>query len=180
MSAALPENVHALRGTRPTRASDEKSSIAAGRPTMPKDLSEDERIAWKEAVKVLSSRHTLTKADGLALRLYAETSARHKALLREIKENGEMVDQPVLDSNGVCHKKRVLSQASKAASTLAARLHALLREFSLTPITRERTKPAAPPAPKKNEIKPGSMEDLDRQLAEIEAQEAAGTYVEED
>lgn len=176
MSAQLPEEIHRLRGTRATRAASKESAFATGKPRMPDDLSEEEQIAWKEIVRFLAPRRTLTKADGPALRLYAENSARHKALLRKLTEHGEVIEQPLLDSSGVCHTKRVLHPASKAASTLASFLRAMLREFSLTPATREKTKPAAPPPPKKDELPVGSIGWL---RAQRDAENAATQAAEE-
>jgi phage terminase small subunit len=156
MSAEIPDELHKLKGTRASRAVSRESSFPAGKPKMPPDLSEAAQVAWKEIVRFLKPRRTLTKADGPALRLYAETAARHKALLAELAEYGEVIETVILDGNGQPHTKRVLNPASKAATQLANSLRAMLRELSATPATREKTKPAAPPTPKDDELVPGS------------------------
>jgi P27 family predicted phage terminase small subunit len=179
MSAQIPEEIHALKGTRATRAAAKESTFENGKPKMPDDLSENQQIAWKEVVKLLAPRCTLTKGDVPALRLYAQNFARHKALLAAIEEDGEVIEQPLLDSSGVCHTKKILHPASKQASTVSAFLRNMLREFSLTPATREKTKPAAPPAPKADEIVPGSARDLRRQLEQQAAEEESSSEPEE-
>jgi P27 family predicted phage terminase small subunit len=171
MSAQLPEELHRLRGTRATRAAVRESTVVGGKPTMPKDLTPNQQTAWKEIVKYLKPRRTLTKADGPALRLYAQTSARHTALLLELEEHGEVIEQDVLDSSGVAHTKRILNPASRQASTVSKDLRALLRELSATPASRETARPTAPPPPKKNAIIPGSVEDLIQQRDALEALE---------
>jgi P27 family predicted phage terminase small subunit len=185
VSASLPEELHRLRGTRSTRAAVRESAIAGGRPNMPKDLTPNQRAAWKEIVKYLKPRRTLTKADGPALRLYAETSARHRALLLELDTHGEVIEQDVLDSSGVAHTKRILNPASRQASTVSKDLRAMLRELSATPASRETARPTAPPPPKKNAIIPGSVEDLLQQrtalaLAESENETETETEPEEE
>jgi P27 family predicted phage terminase small subunit len=170
----LDDNTRWLQGNRASQAkAPADSTIRGGKPSCPKDLDDVERAAWKEIVKWLSPRRTLTKADGPLLRLYAENSARHRALLKELKEHGEIITQTVLDSSGNAHEKRVLNPAARAASTVAATLQRLLRELSATPATREKTRPAARPAPAKSALVEGSREWLEREIAnEAEESEA--------
>jgi P27 family predicted phage terminase small subunit len=170
MAARLPDELHQLRGTRSTRAAVRDSVAHTGAPVLPKDLTEKQRAAWREVVKFLKPRCTLTKADGIALRLYAQEWARYDALSRELEEQGEVIVQTILDSNGAAHEKRVLNPASAAATKCANFLKAMLKEFSLTPASREKTAPAAPPPPKKTDLVPGSLEDLIHQRDE-EAQQ---------
>ncbi len=87
--------------------------------------------------------------------LYAQTQARHLALLRELKEKGEMVDVVVTDSNGGSYTKRIVNPAGKLATQLENTLRAMLKEFSATPASRERTKPAKAAPPKPPEVPPG-------------------------
>lgn len=99
---------------------------------------------WKEMVKILRVRGTLTKGDGPALELYCETYARWRACLKEVEEHGVMVDVTVLSSSGAEITKRVQNPAAKLAAQMENSLRAMLKEFSATPASRERTKPTAP------------------------------------
>jgi P27 family predicted phage terminase small subunit len=144
-----PDWEHKLTGTK-SRAKDEPEPvIEAGRPTCPKYLTQIERAAFKEIVKILSARGTLTKGDGPAIVLYATTFGQHRALVNELNERGPMVDVIILDSGGNPHTKRVENPAAKRAAQLGNSLRAMLKEFSATPASRERSKKAAMPRPKR-------------------------------
>lgn len=147
MSAQIDNDLHRLRGTRVTRAAP-SNNFPAGRPKMPKDLSEVAQEKWREMIRVLAQRGTLTKGDGPALEIFCEAFARWRSLLNELQEHGVMVDVTVLDSSGTAHTKRVQNPAAKLAAQLDNSLRAMLKEFSATPASRERAKRAAPQQPK--------------------------------
>lgn len=153
----VDNETHRLKGTRPTRAAAKESVAHSGAPSMPKDLTKNQIAAWREVIKFLKPRCTLTKADGIALRLYAQEWARHKALLLELETFGELVDVTICDSSGTAHTKRVLNPAGKMASQCANFLKAMLREFSLTPASRETVTRPKPAPPKANALVPGTV-----------------------
>ena len=76
-----------------------------------------------------------------------------------------MVDTIVLDSNGEPHTKRVQNPATKLAAQLETSMRAMLKELSATPASREKTRPAAPAAPKEEEYPEGSIGWLLKQKA---------------
>ena len=157
MSAQLPDELHRLKGTRPTRTQNPaESKFTGGRPTMPKDLSEAAQAEWKRLVRQLHRRGTLTKIDGSALQIYVEMYSRWKLCLQEIEENGIMVEQTTTDSNGQPHTRRVQNPAAKLATQLENSMRQMLREFAATPATREKAKPTQPAA-KKEEYEPGTL-----------------------
>ena len=159
MSARLPEELHRLKGSRPTRAAaPTDSKFKAGRPRMPKYFDDDEKECWREIVRLLAARGTLSPGDAPNIGLYAETKARHVRLMRELKQYGEMVDTVVLDSSGNPHTKRVANPASKLATSLANALRGMLKELCATIASREHAKPTAPPAPKEREKTPEELE----------------------
>ena len=135
---------HWLSGSDSQAKPEQPSAYPAGRPKMPKDLSPVAQQEWKRIVKLLATRGTLTKVDASALELYSETYARHRALLKELQEHGEMIDTVVLDSSGNAHDKRVVNPASKIATQLANSLRAWQKELGITPTSREKARPAAP------------------------------------
>jgi P27 family predicted phage terminase small subunit len=125
------------------------ATALAGKPKKPEYLSTIASAKWDEMVSLLRKRGTLTKADGSALEIFCEGWARWRALLLELANEGEMVEHTVLTGNGTPITKRIVNPAAKLASQLETSLRNSLREFSATPVTRDRTKPAKEkPAPK--------------------------------
>lgn len=144
MPSRVSNEMHKLRGTRAPRETAAASRVAGGRPKMPKHMTGIAADRWKEMVKILRARGTLTKGDGPALELYCETYARWRACLKEVEDHGVMVDVTVLGSSGEPFTKRVQNPAAKLAAQMENSLRAMLKEFSATPASRERTKPTAP------------------------------------
>ena len=159
-----------MRGTRPSRAAAAKeSAVVSGRPKMPKHLSPVARDKWKELVRDLSARGTLTKADASALELYCETYAQWRACLEEVLKYGVMVETTVTDSSGESFTKRVQNPAQKLAIQLQNSLRQMLKELGFTPASREKAKPAKPAKPKNTAPKPGTAAWYAEQAEEPEA-----------
>lgn len=156
----LPDELHKLKGTRPTRAAaPQEPNDQRARPKMPKHLSTLAKDKWRDFVRELDKRGTLTKVDSNALELMCETYAQWRACLAEIEKYGVMVDTIVTDSNGEAHTKRVQNPAQKLAIQLQNALRAMLKEFSATPASREKAKPAKPAPPKPRKLEPGEDPD---------------------
>jgi P27 family predicted phage terminase small subunit len=134
---------HKLTGTRSQAKPDVESSFPAGRPRMPKHLCSVAADKWRELVRLLAKRGTLTQVDSSALEIFCETYARWRELVAEIGVHGAMVNVTVLDSSGTAHTKRVQNPAAKLAVQLENSMRAMLKEFSATPASREKSKPAA-------------------------------------
>ena len=150
----LDEQTHLLRGTRRTQAVEKESAFIGGKPRMPKDLSEVAQTEWKRLVKELARRGTLSRADSSALEVYCRMWARWRAYDAEA-EARPMIDTSWLDKNGVEHTKTIVNPAAKEAARLDGQLRQLLKEFSATPASRERTKPAKADPNKKTPVEPG-------------------------
>ena len=125
---------------------------------MPKHLSAIAQEKWKEVVRLLAKRATLTRVDATALEILCVTYERWRALCDEINQYGPMVDVTVLDSSGTAHTKRVQNPAAKLAAQLENSMRAMLKELSATPASREKAKPAAPEKPPKVEKTPEEQE----------------------
>lgn len=120
------------------------SEHVAGKPKMPTDYIE-RPIAlakWKELTKVLHRRGTLTKADGTALAIICNQWERLAECQKEIREHGMMVEEEVGDGNGGTYTRRTVNPLAKIATSLENSIRAMLQQFSATPATRERAKPA--------------------------------------
>lgn len=142
---------HWLQGSTPQWSADAPPSFAAGKPKMPGDLSPVERAEWKRLVKELEQRGTLTRCDSSALEIYVRCFGRYKRACEEVEKHGPVIESTWTDQHGTEHSKLVENPASKIAGRLESTLRHMLREFSATPASRERAKPAAPPEPKKDE-----------------------------
>lgn len=177
MSARISDEIHRVKGTRPTQAAaPQESTVSAGRPKMPKHLSPIAKDKWRELVRLLDARGTLTKADAEAMEIYCETYAQWRACRAEIDAHGVMVDTFVTDSSGESHTKRVQNPAQKLAVQLQNALRAMLKEFAATPASREKARPAKPAPTKNKEPKPGTVAwILAHEQDEPEEQEAPET-----
>lgn len=139
---------HLLQNTQP-QWSDQKvyeNLFPAGRLKMPKDLSTEEVIAWRQLFGPLQKRKTLTRADSPAAIVLLKMWMRWCAVEKLATANPVM-EVTWTDKNGVEHFKTVEHPACKMATQLEARILAALKEFSATPASRDKTKPtkAAPP-----------------------------------
>jgi len=141
--ARLPESVHKLRGTK-YRDRRKPSEVAAGRPKQPDHLSEEAKREWRRLIPLLEQRGTLSKADSAVLALYCETHARWLQAKREVAENGLMIESTVLDSSGEQVTSRKPNPALKVAENAERSLRGYLKEFGMTPSSRERVRPAKP------------------------------------
>jgi P27 family predicted phage terminase small subunit len=139
----LPENLPKLRGTA-YRDRSKPSEVAAGRPKQPEHLSEDGKKEWRRIVPLLEQRGTLSKADSAVLALYCETHSRWLQAKRDVAEHGIIVQTTVLDRSGEQVITRKQNPALKIAENAERSLRAFLREFGMTPQSRERVKPTKP------------------------------------
>jgi phage terminase small subunit len=159
-----------LKGTPSKSAGARESVFAFGKPKKPKDLSPVASTEWDRVVKQLIKRKVSTALDASALESYCRTFALWRGFMIEAELN-PMIDEPVLDKNGVVHQRRITNPAAKHCMALGNLLARYQREFSATPASRETARPTAPPAPPKNAVIPGSVEDLLQQRDALEALE---------
>jgi P27 family predicted phage terminase small subunit len=164
-------SLHELQGTTARYTADDTPTFRAGRPKMPADLSEVEAAEWKRLVRELKKRNTLTSADSSSLELYVRQFGRWKLCLADIATRGPVIESAWVDSQGKSHTKVIENPSSKLCTRLEASLRQLLVEFSATPLSRDKTKPAARPAAKPTGPDPNSEEGLLLQLAELHASE---------
>jgi P27 family predicted phage terminase small subunit len=140
-----PESVHRLQGTKPHPSTAKtQSDIPAARPKMPSHLSPEARKAWHGLLKLLEERGTLSRADSMALSIWAETQARWIAAKAELATHGIVIEVTVLDSNGAPVITRKTNPALRTVEQCEKSLRAMAREFGCTPQSRERVKPAKP------------------------------------
>jgi P27 family predicted phage terminase small subunit len=133
---------HALRGTKASPVTEpEVSQVLKARPKMPSHLSPEARREWRRILPLLEERNVLSRADSTALGIYCETFARWVAAKKQISVEGITKTTQVLDRNGAIATSTKIHPALKIAENCERSLRACLREFGLTPQSREKVKP---------------------------------------
>lgn len=139
---------HWLAGSNPQWVMpSDGQTFPAGKPKMPRDLSPVAQAEWRRLVRELQRRGTLTRVDSSALEIYCTTFARWKQAVAEVEKHGPVIETTWTDQHGTVHTKLIENPASKIAGRLENSLRAMLKEFSATPASRDKAKPAAPPEP---------------------------------
>lgn len=133
----IPIEDHKLRSTLPQYVEREPDGIIRpGRPKMPPTLNPVAAERWKEMIRILRSRRTLTRADGPLLENYCVIYARWVAFCKKLDEEGPR------DADGK------LNPLAKAISALESRMQSQLQQLGCTPVSREKArqlpKPTAP------------------------------------
>lgn len=154
--APLTPEEKRITGKRSKAKPRQPGTVVAGRPRMPKTLSEIATARWRELVRILRQRGVLTKGDGPLIELCATTYERWQQCLTEIRDNGMMVETTWSDSDGNVHTKRVLNPCAKMATTLESQMRQQLRELCSTVASRNSTAPA-PLADKDKQLPPDSV-----------------------
>lgn len=111
---------------------------------MPEHLSDEAKTEWRRITRLLEQRGTLSKADSSVLELYCETYSRWLQAKRDVAEHGIIVSTTVLDRNGEQVTNRKQNPALRIAENAERSLRTFLREFGMTPQSRERVKPTKP------------------------------------
>jgi P27 family predicted phage terminase small subunit len=151
---ALSIEEHKLKGTRPTRAVEKKTVAEAGRPRMPKHLSAEAQVAWRDAVRLLKKRGTLSAGDAPTIAAYSECVARWIAAKKNVEDNGIVVVVTMVDKNGVTYEREKLNICLKVVEVAEKQMLALAKSLGLSPDSREKVKPTK--ADPKTVLAPGS------------------------
>lgn len=135
---------HDLLGSKYRNRAKTESKLSADQPRMPRHLTPEARREWKRVLPMLLQRKSLTEGDATALALYAETYSRWLVAKNEVAQNGITIETTVLDKHGAAVLTRKTNPALRTLENCERSLRSLLREFALTPATRERVLPAKP------------------------------------
>jgi P27 family predicted phage terminase small subunit len=119
-----------------------KPEFAGGRPKMPDGLPEDSQRLWKQIVKQLSRRRTVTPGDAQVITLYVRTHSHWMRACDYVDAHGIMVTEQRSTAGGTLYSIDILNPALSIAASLNARLESLLKEMGLTGAAREKVKPA--------------------------------------
>jgi len=152
------EAAHGLHGTKPHDRAADLSHVPAGRPKFPRDLDATLRPVFKRLCKLLQQRRVLTSGDVELVRLYVFQYDRHTRNAAKLREEGELCTYIRLDSNGQPHPQVKTNLRLKIVTDAERTMAAILNQLGLTPTAKDRAKPVT--GVPKNEIVPGSVEDL--------------------
>lgn len=124
-----------------SRAAKPAGTAVTGRAVKPAHLSPEAMVVWKRVSKILGLRGTETVGDFAALALFCEVYVRWVQAKRELG-NQLMVTETVLDNHGEPITKRKLNPLLRVVEAAEKNLLAMARELGLTPLLREKVKPA--------------------------------------
>jgi P27 family predicted phage terminase small subunit len=138
---AISIEEHKLKGTRPTRAASGAPS-EAGRPRMPKHLSESAQRVWKETLRLLRRRGTLTADTGPTLAIYAECVATWEVAKADIIARGQIISETRFSKSGTEYQIDVVNPSMKIKENCERQALAVLKALGLSPDAREKVKKA--------------------------------------
>jgi P27 family predicted phage terminase small subunit len=114
--------------------------VPAGRPKYPKNITGEARSKFKQLVRMLQERRTVTAGDQEVLRLYAYLFDRHSRALEHVATEGEIVDVECETKLGTLYTVKKLNQWLKIAETCETKMANLLTQLGLTPRSRTQVK----------------------------------------
>ena len=144
MSAKISDELHRLKGSRPTRAAAEPAfTVAPGRPKMPKKLTEEQQAIFKRIRRLLEQRRACTHGDVEIITMYCVAYTRWIKALAKLEEEGEIRLYSRLDSNGKEVQTEKPNLWLRVAETCEKNLTAYLDRLGLSPLNRGKIKPTA-------------------------------------
>lgn len=133
--------LHGRAGKIHDRAAD-VSSVPAGRPKIPKDITAlGLRREFKAMCRLLQERRVLTSGDVELVRLFCVVKDRHIRNEALLVEEGELCTYTRLDSNGQPHEQVKTNLRLKICSDCERQLASIVNQLGLTPVAKDRAKP---------------------------------------
>ena len=165
------EALHELQGTSAHRSSvPTESHVAAALPRPPQFLSKDARKKFRQLVKQLAIRRAVTAGDADLITIYVSTWERWQAALKNIADEGLIVEYTRLDAGGNPVTVEKPNISLKIAEVAERSSLSYLARLGLTPRDRELVRPTAPVSTGK-EI--SETDRLDAEIAALKEQAAA-------
>jgi P27 family predicted phage terminase small subunit len=146
-----PQWLHDLSGTRSQVAVNEDEALPSSRPQYPKNISAAAKKTFKKLCALLEARRALTAGDCELLRLYSLIFDRHERALAKLTEEGEIRKYSRLDAHGEPCETEKLNYWYRVSQDCEKSLVSILDRTGLTPMTRSKIKPTAPPEPKEGQ-----------------------------
>jgi P27 family predicted phage terminase small subunit len=143
---------------RPSRAKNPGMvvDLPGGRPKCPPGLTDDQQTLFKQIVKMLRARRTVTKGDGPVITLYVRTFSHWSAAADYVDMHGPIVKETRYSKGGESYTVEIPNPALKLATSLASQLESLLEGMGMTGASREKVK--AVKSAEKEPPMPGTVE----------------------
>jgi P27 family predicted phage terminase small subunit len=149
-------DLHDLQGTKSHVLEQTPSTLTAGRPKLPRELTPEAKRIFKDVCKTLAARRALTPGEAYLLTLAAQIWARRARAQAKLLEQGEIATYTRLDSNGAAHKVEKPNLWLKVATDAERQLVAILDRLGLSPLSGSKIKQTAD-APEKAAPKEGTI-----------------------
>jgi len=127
------------------------------RPKLPKHLCADAVVVWKQTLKLMRARGTLSAGDAPILQVYAEVSARWIAAKRDLAERGIIVRVTRHDKQGAEYSVEATNPCLAIVQDCERQMLSHAKALGLTPDSRERVKPAKTKDSDAGQAVPGSV-----------------------
>ena len=111
------------------------------RPRLPKHLCAEAVVVWRNTVRLMRQRGTISAGDVPALELYAEISARWQAAKADLNKRGIIVQQVRRDKQGNTYTVDAQNECLAICQDCERQLLSLAKALGLTPDTRGRVEP---------------------------------------
>jgi P27 family predicted phage terminase small subunit len=140
--------LHLLQGTfQPSRHVVPDVEAPAGVPAVPAGLTAAALVEWTRLVEHLQAMGTLSRVDDLVLEQYARLAGDASRLQADADAlDSTWFAKVSVDGAGVEHTEPKLHPVFAQLRQYRLALRVLLVELGLTPVARNRVKPAAPAA----------------------------------
>jgi phage terminase small subunit len=157
MLSGNPSNLsRAELARRAASESATETTVSAGRPRLPKTLSELEAECWKDAAKIMRARGTLTKGDSETLELWAVTKASWILARRDIEKEGQKITETRFSKSGDEYQVTIINPSVKIARDALQQLLSLAAKMGLHVLDRTKAKKARG-AITKRDLPPNSL-----------------------
>jgi P27 family predicted phage terminase small subunit len=142
-----------------SKAGAGESSTVGGRPRMPKSVKADDvaRAKWRDTVRILRGRGTLSTGDAQVIELLAVNYSQWLAALEHVRAHGNPMTITVPVRGGTAEVEKENPNV-RTASDCAKQIHALSKSLGLTGIDRDKVK-RVKPTEAEQIAKPGSALD---------------------
>lgn len=136
----------------------EAPTVPSVKPKMPKHVREDEvaKKAWRDAVRVLTARGTVTGGEAVTLAVYAVVYSTWVAAVADVRERGIEIDVTNVRKDGTEFYTTKTNPNVKVKSESEKQLLSLSRSLGLTPDSREKAHVEQAPKPTKFVPKAGT------------------------
>jgi phage terminase small subunit len=120
------------------------------KPRIPLHIKTDPESAadWREMLRTLRERKTLTRGDGPLIEMYCEKRKAKREALKHLDDEGFVRDYSRFDSNGVERTTEKHNLWWKISQDCDRQILAALDRLGVSPLLKDRPKRGTEPAPK--------------------------------